>query len=77
MTTRPPDPTTTGSVVRGIFIVTMAVIVVGARRTVVAAHGGREVCRETLARTELAARNWTITIPADASDALEQQAGFQ
>jgi hypothetical protein len=136
MTIRLYDPTTTGSVVRGILIVTMAVIVVGflalvratmgaetdhvtvrvdnqtgravqidaldhasarvglgeaepgalrtfhevpdigAHWTFVAAYGGREVYREALARTELAARNWTITIPADASDALEQ-AGFQ
>jgi catechol 2,3-dioxygenase-like lactoylglutathione lyase family enzyme len=49
---------------------------IGARWTVVAAYGGHEVYRETLARTELADRNWTITIPADAIAALEQ-AGFQ
>ena len=49
---------------------------IGAHWTVVAAYGGREVYRETLARVELAARNWTITIPADASDALGQ-ADFQ
>jgi hypothetical protein len=41
-----------------------------------AAYGGREVYREDLAKTELANRNWTITIPPDATDALEQ-AGFQ
>jgi hypothetical protein len=38
--------------------------------------GGQEVYREGLAKTELADRNWTITIPPDATDALEQ-AGFQ
>ncbi len=48
----------------------------GARWRFVAAYGGREVYRETLARTELADRNWTVTIPADTTDALEQ-AGFQ
>jgi len=132
MTTRLYDPTTTDPIVRGILIVTMAAIVVGAlalvRATVgakshhvtvrvdnqtglavqidalntanarvglgeadprtlrtfhevpdigahwtfVAGYGGREVYRDTLSRTELADRNWTITIPADASDALEQ-----
>ncbi|HEX3205816.1 MAG TPA: hypothetical protein VHQ68_06230 [Propionibacteriaceae bacterium] len=136
MTTRLYDPTTTSPVVRGVLVVTMAVIVVGllalvratrgakthhvtvrvdnqtrlavqidaldhartrvglgeaeprslrtfhevqdigAHWTFVAAYGGREVYRETLARTELAEGNWTITIPAGASDALEQ-AGFQ
>jgi hypothetical protein len=44
--------------------------------SVVAAYGGREVYRETVARTELASRNSTVTIPADATDAFEQ-AGFQ
>lgn len=48
----------------------------GARWSFVAGYGGREVYRETLARTELASRNWTVTIPADATDAFEQ-AGFQ
>ena len=136
MTTRLYDPTTTDPIVRGILIVTMAAIVVGAlalvRATVgakshhvtvrvdnqtglavqidaldhwsarvglgeadprtlrtfhevpdigahwifVAAFDGREVYREILARTELADRDWTITIPTGASDALEQ-AGFQ
>ena len=40
-----------------------------------AAYGGQEVHRETLDRTELADRRWTITIPADATEQLEQ-AGF-
>jgi hypothetical protein len=49
---------------------------IGARWTLVAAYGGQEVHRETLARTELAAGNWTIVIPASATSTLEQ-AGFQ
>jgi catechol 2,3-dioxygenase-like lactoylglutathione lyase family enzyme len=48
---------------------------IGASWTIVAAYG-QEVYREDLAKTELADRNWTITIPPDATDALEQ-AGFQ
>jgi hypothetical protein len=136
MTTRLSDRTTTGPVVRGIVVVTMAVVVVGvlalvraatsgrvnhvtvrvdnqaglavqvdaldatgdrvglgeaksrtlctfeevpdigAVWTFVAAYGGQGVYREELAKTELANRNWTITIPPDATDALEQ-AGFQ
>ena len=49
---------------------------IGAHWIFVAAFDGREVYREILARTELADRDWTITIPTGASDALEQ-AGFQ
>jgi hypothetical protein len=49
---------------------------IGARWTLVAAYGGQEVHRETLARTTLAAANWTIVIPADATRPLER-AGFQ
>jgi hypothetical protein len=49
---------------------------IGSRWTLVAAYGGREVHRETLARTELAAADWTLTIPASATSALER-AGFQ
>jgi hypothetical protein len=49
---------------------------IGARWTLVAAYGGREVSRETLTRTALAAGNWTVTIPASATSALER-AGFQ
>jgi hypothetical protein len=49
---------------------------IGARWTLVAAYGGREIYRETLTRTALAAGNWTVTIPASATSALER-AGFQ
>jgi hypothetical protein len=49
---------------------------IGGRWTLVAAYGGREVYRETLTRTALAAGNWTVTIPASATSALER-AGFQ
>jgi hypothetical protein len=49
---------------------------IGARWTLVATYGGQEVHRETLARTALAAGNWTVTIPAGATSALER-AGFQ
>jgi catechol 2,3-dioxygenase-like lactoylglutathione lyase family enzyme len=49
---------------------------VGARWTLVAAYGDQEVHRETLARTRLAAANWTVVIPADATRPLER-AGFR
>ena len=49
---------------------------VGARWTLVATYGGQEVHRETLPRTTLAAGDWTIVIPADATDPLER-AGFR
>ena len=49
---------------------------IGARWTLVAAYGGREIYRETLTRTALAAGNWTVTIPASATSTLER-AGFQ
>ena len=49
---------------------------IGSRWTLVAAYGDQEVHRETLARTELAAANWTIVIPADATRPLER-AGFR
>lgn len=45
---------------------------VGARWTLVAAYGGQEVHRQTLTRTTLAAGNWTIVIPADATGPLER-----
>jgi hypothetical protein len=48
----------------------------GARWTLVAAYGGQEVHRITLARSELADGNWTVTIPASATSALER-AGYQ
>jgi hypothetical protein len=49
---------------------------VGSRWTLVATYGGQEVHRETLARTALAAANWTATIPASATGPLER-AGFR
>jgi hypothetical protein len=49
---------------------------IGERWTLVAAYGGREIHRKTLARTALAASNWTVTIPASATSTLER-AGFQ
>jgi hypothetical protein len=49
---------------------------IGARWTLVATYGGQQVHRQTLARTALAAGNWTVTIPAGATSALER-AGFQ
>jgi catechol 2,3-dioxygenase-like lactoylglutathione lyase family enzyme len=49
---------------------------IGARWTFVATYGGQEVYRETLVRTDLAAGNWTVTIPASATRPLER-AGFQ
>jgi hypothetical protein len=49
---------------------------IGPSWTLVAAYGGREVHRETLTNTALAAANWTVTIPASATSALER-AGFQ
>jgi hypothetical protein len=48
---------------------------IGSRWTLVAAYGGQEVHRETLAKTTLAAANWTIVIPAGATRPLER-AGF-
>jgi catechol 2,3-dioxygenase-like lactoylglutathione lyase family enzyme len=49
---------------------------IGASWTIVAAYGGQEVDRTTLARSDLAAGDWTVTIPPDATVALER-AGFQ
>lgn len=49
---------------------------IGSRWTLVATYGGQEVHRETLARTTLAAGNWTIVIPAGATRPLER-AGFR
>ena len=49
---------------------------IGARWTLVAAYGDQEVHRETLARTTLAAADWTVVIPADATRPLER-AGSQ
>jgi hypothetical protein len=44
--------------------------------TLVATYGGQEVHRETVARTTLAGQDWTATIPAEVTAALER-AGFQ
>jgi catechol 2,3-dioxygenase-like lactoylglutathione lyase family enzyme len=49
---------------------------IGPRWTLVATYAGQQVHQETLARAELAARNWTVTIPASATTALER-AGFR
>ena len=49
---------------------------VGSRWTLVTVYGGQEVHRETLARTALAAANWTVIIPASATRPLER-AGFK
>jgi hypothetical protein len=45
---------------------------VGSRWTLVAVYGGQEVHRATLARTALAAANWTVIIPASATSPLER-----
>lgn len=45
---------------------------IGPSWTLVAAYGGQEVHRTTLPRSKLAAGDWTITIPAGATTALEQ-----
>jgi hypothetical protein len=49
---------------------------VGERWTFVATYGGREVLRAAMARDELAARGWTLRIPASATAELEQ-AGYR
>lgn len=49
---------------------------IGARWTLVATYGGRQVHRTTVARSDLAAADWTFTIPAGATTALER-AGYQ
>jgi hypothetical protein len=49
---------------------------VGPTWTLVATYGGTEVHQETMARSALAALDWTFTIPADTTAALER-AGFQ
>jgi hypothetical protein len=48
----------------------------GSSWTLVAAYGGQEVHRASLARSDLATGNWTVTIPAGATASLER-AGFQ
>jgi hypothetical protein len=49
---------------------------IGGQWTLVAAYGGQEVHRKTLARADLAAANWMVAVPAGATAALERQ-GFQ
>jgi hypothetical protein len=49
---------------------------VGPRWTVVASYGGRQVHRVTMTKAELAARGWTVSIPATATTQLEG-AGFR
>jgi hypothetical protein len=45
---------------------------IGPTWTLVATYGGEEVHRDEVARTALAARDWTVTIPADATSELER-----
>ena len=45
---------------------------IGPRWTVVATYAGRQVYRVTMTRTELAARGWTVSIPATATTQLEE-----
>jgi hypothetical protein len=49
---------------------------IGQRWTFVATYGGRQVYRVALTRAELAARGWTVAIPATATTELEE-AGFR
>jgi hypothetical protein len=45
---------------------------IDSRWTLVASYGGQEVHRQAMARSALAARNWTVTIPASATSPLER-----
>jgi hypothetical protein len=49
---------------------------IGSRWTFVATYGGRQVHRVAMTKTELAARGWTVSIPATATAELEG-AGFR
>ena len=49
---------------------------IGSRWTFVATYGGRQVHRVALSRADLAARGWTVSIPATATTELEE-AGFR
>jgi hypothetical protein len=49
---------------------------IGPRWTFVATYGGHQVHRVAVTRTELAARGWTVSIPASATAELEE-AGFR
>jgi len=48
---------------------------IGPRWTFVATYGGRQVHRVAMTKSELAARGWTVSIPATATTELER-AGF-
>jgi hypothetical protein len=45
---------------------------IGPRWTFVATYAGRQVYRVTMTRIELAARGWTVSIPATATTQLEE-----
>jgi hypothetical protein len=49
---------------------------IGRRWTFVVTYGGRQVHRVAMTRAELADRDWTVSIPATATDELEE-AGFR
>jgi hypothetical protein len=49
---------------------------IGQRWTFVASYGGRQVHRVAMTKAELAARGWTVSIPATATTELEE-AGFR
>jgi hypothetical protein len=49
---------------------------IGPRWTVVTTYGGHQVHRVTMTKAELAARGWTVSIPATATTQLEG-AGFR
>jgi hypothetical protein len=49
---------------------------IGSRWSFVATYGGRQVHRVAMTRAELAARGWTVSIPATATTELEE-AGFR
>ena len=49
---------------------------IGPRWTFVATYGGRQVHRVAMTKAELAARGWTVSIPATATTELER-AGFR
>jgi hypothetical protein len=49
---------------------------IGRRWTFVATYGGQQVHQVTVTRAELAARGWTVSIPATATTELEE-AGFR
>ena len=86
MTTRLDDPRTTADpVVRGALILTMAITIIGVLALVRAAVGDRvdhltvrvdNQAALALQIDALDAANWTVTVPATATTALER-AGFE